>query len=141
MAYTGRCLCGQVRFRAQAALLLARACWCRDCRYWASGNAALNVVFGTETLTIEGDFAEFASQADSGNRMVRSFCPTCGTPLFSKAESRPHLTIVRAGALDDSELARPSMSIWTDSAPSWAHIDPDLPSTPGQPPAPGAKVD
>ena len=29
--------------------------------------------------------------------MHRRFCPSCGTHLFSEAESRPHLVIVRNG--------------------------------------------
>ena len=66
--------------------------------------------------------------------MHRRFCPTCGTHLFSAAEARPHLVFVRAGTLDDPEIARPAMTIWTDAAPSWACISAELPRVPGQPP-------
>ena len=72
--------------------------------------------------------------ADSGNRMRRRFCATCGTPLFSEAESRPHLIYVRAGSFDDPDLARPAMTIWTKSAPQWACIDAGLPQVEQQPP-------
>jgi hypothetical protein len=65
--------------------------------------------------------------------MHRKFCPNCGTQLFSQAESRPGLVFIRAGALDDPEIAKPSSTIWTASAPSWATIDPDLPQVAGQP--------
>jgi len=51
-----------------------------------------------------------------------------------EAESRPHLIFVRAGTLDDPEIARPAMTIWRSQAPSWACIDAELPSTPAQPP-------
>jgi hypothetical protein len=33
---------------------------------------------------------------------------------------------VRAGALDDPELAKPQMTIWTSSAPSWAAFKPGI---------------
>ena len=72
--------------------------------------------------------------ADSGNRMHRRFCATCGTPLFSEAESRPHLIFVRAGSFDDPDVARPAMTIWTQSAPQWACIDAGLPQVEQQPP-------
>jgi hypothetical protein len=62
------------------------------------------------------------------------WCPVCGTHLFSEAESRPHLIFIRAGTLDDPEIARPAMTIWRSQAPSWACIDAELPSTPAQPP-------
>ena len=37
------------------------------------------------------------------------------------------MTILRAGTLDDPELAQPSLTIWTDSAPSWACGQPLVP--------------
>jgi hypothetical protein len=43
---------------------------------------------------------------------------------------------VRAGALDDPNLAPPSAIIWGKSAPAWACFDPDLPRIEGQPPPP-----
>ena len=63
----------------------------------------------------------------------RRFCPACGTPLFSEALEEPNYMVVRAGALDDPEIARPESVIWTASAPSWGHVDPALPSSPRQP--------
>jgi len=59
--------------------------------------------------------------------MHRRFCPSCGTPLFSEAEARPHLIFVRVGTFDDPNLATPAMTIWTSSAPRWACIDTELP--------------
>jgi hypothetical protein len=117
-----------------AAPVAARYCWCRDCQRFAAGNATVNVIFPSDAVTIEGETSDYESLADSGARMHRRFCPTCGTPLFSQAETRPHIIIIRAGALDDPGVARPSGVIWTSSAPRWACIDPDLPSFPAQPP-------
>jgi hypothetical protein len=85
-------------------------------------------------LVIEGQPSDFVSVADSGNRMHRRFCPTCGTQLFSEAEARPQLIFVRAGTLDDPGIARPSATIWIESAPAWACIDETLPRIGRQPP-------
>ena len=134
---TGGCLCGAVRFSSSAAPVTMRVCWCRVCQYLAAGSGSANVCFRTETFEIEGEPSDFVSIADSGNRMHRRFCPACGTPMFSEAESRPHLIFVRAGTLDDREAIRPVASIWTSSAPSWACLDESLPMFEGQPPAAG----
>jgi hypothetical protein len=134
---TGGCLCGAVRFRATEGPIAARICWCRVCQKIGAGGATVGAAFKTASLTVEGTLKDYESTADSGNRMHRRFCPTCGTHLFSEAESRPHLVFVRVGALDDPELVRPSATIWTNSAPSWACIDPNLPRVPGQPPPAG----
>ena len=100
----------------------------------AAGNASVNVVFPSDALTVEGEPRDYASVADSGTRMHRRFCPDCGTHLFSSAESRPHLVIVRNGALDDTGLLKPGATIWTAEAPAWAWIDEALPQHRGQPP-------
>ena len=131
---TGGCLCRSVRFRISARPIAMRLCWCRDCQYFAAGNATVNLVFPADAVTVEGELRDYESVADSGNRMHRRFCPSCGTPVFSAAESRPHLVIVRNGALDDTESMRPGAVIWTASAPEWAAIDPTLENHPGQPP-------
>ena len=134
MEIRGGCQCGKVRFTLSQPPIAMRVCWCRDCQYFAAGNATINVVFKSEALRVEGELRDYESVAESGNRMHRRFCPNCGTPVFSAAESRPHLVIVRNGALDDTELLEPSATIWTDSAPDWAWIDEALPQHKGQPP-------
>ena len=134
---SGGCLCRAVRYTVTAEPIATRVCWCRDCQYFAAGSATVNVVFPTAAVALSGPLRDYASSADSGNRMHRQHCERCGTPVTSVSESRPHLTILRAGTLDDPELARPSLTIWTESAPSWACIDAALPTTPRQPPPAG----
>jgi hypothetical protein len=130
----GGCLCKAVRYRITAPPMVTRLCWCRLCQYLAAGNATVNVCFPTNAITVEGQPADYSCLADSGNVMHRRFCPKCGTALFSEAESRPHLIFVRAGTLDDPEIAKPSSTIWVSSAPTWACIDDQIPRVERQPP-------
>ncbi len=134
MTVTGRCLCGAVRWQSAEPPITTRACWCRVCQYLGAGSGTVGACFRTATFTVAGETSDYASVADSGSRMHRRFCPRCGTPLFSEAEARPHLIFVRGGTFDDPELARPAMTIWTASAPTWACIDDDSPRLEGQPP-------
>jgi hypothetical protein len=134
---TGQCLCGQVRFTIDAPPLGARMCWCRDCQRIASGSATVNVLFPEEAVGYEGEIGTFEMVADSGNRVERGFCPTCGAQLYSKTvEPRGAPMRVRAGTLDDPELIAPQAIIWTASAPTWAVLDPNLPQHPKGAPAP-----
>lgn len=134
MPHTAGCLCGAVRISIDADPLGARACWCRLCQYLGAGSGTVNIVFPAEAVTTTGEVRWYTSVADSGNTMRRGFCPACGTPIFSLAEARPHLSIIRAGALDNPALKGPDVVIWTDEAPEWACLDPALPHIPGQPP-------
>lgn len=137
MEITGGCLCKAVRFRITAEPIAMRLCWCRVCQYFAAGNATVNVVFPSNAVSLEGELRDYRSIADSGNVMHRRFCPTCGTHVFSESEARPHLIIVRNGALDDTELVRPGATIWAAQAPEWAWIDDTQPRHEGQPPPVG----
>ena len=112
--------------------MAARMCWCRLCQYLGGGSATVNVCFPADKLRTAGEVRWHESVADSGTRMRRGFCPQCGTPLFSVAETRPHLVFVRAGALDDPNLIGPEAIIWTSAAPRWAHFDPEVPQYPAQ---------
>lgn len=134
MTITGGCRCGAVRYTANAEPITTRVCWCRDCQFFAAGNATVNLVFSAASVSITGPLRDYCSRADSGNQMHRQFCSECGTPVTSASEARPHLIILRAGTLDNPEIARPSLTIWTDSAPSWACIDQAVPMTSKQPP-------
>jgi hypothetical protein len=134
MIITGKCLCGAVRFSAVEPPIAARVCWCRDCQKFGAGSGTVNVMFKTAGFTVDGALGDYVSTADSGNVMHRRFCSVCGTPMFSEAEVRPNVIMVRAGLLDDPELIKPTATIWTASAPSWAAIDPHLEQFEGQPP-------
>jgi hypothetical protein len=137
MVVTGGCLCRGVRYEISAAPISARACWCRLCQYLGAGTATVSAAFLKSTIIVSGKVSSYRSVADSGSIMHRTFCPVCGTPLFSEAESRSHLIFVRAGSLDDPELARPIATIWAAEAPTWACIDESIPQIDGQPPPVG----
>jgi hypothetical protein len=135
MTIAGGCLCGAVRFTINAdAPLGARHCWCRVCQYLGAGSGAVGAVFRKEGVTVSGQLTDFVIRADSGSIMHRRFCSQCGTPVFSEAEQRPDQIFLRVGTFDDPNLAAPSATIWTKSAPVWACFDPSLPRIEGQPP-------
>lgn len=135
---TGRCLCGAVRFRLSAEPLAARICWCRDCQR-LSANGLANILVPTAALEISGTLTEFVRTADSGNKIRQRFCTTCGSPLFANSSVRPDLTGLRIGALDDPSSVRPTMNIWTSSAPDWACFDAAIERAERQPPPSGTR--
>ena len=136
---TGGCLCRAVRFTASATPIRVRQCWCRDCQYWAAGSGTVNAMFETASVKLEGKLSTYVSQADSGNTMTRGFCSACGTPVTSASSAHPNFVILRVGTFDDPTIVAPAMNIWAESAPHWAHLDPELPSTPKQPPPPAPR--
>lgn len=125
MIHTGRCFCGEITFEFDAEPVGSVSCHCRDCQYAAGGHPSVAVVLPTESLRVLGKPTEFCSKADSGAEVCRTFCPTCGTPLFARNEHRPEQIAIKLGALDSPEAYAPAVHIWTDSAQPWHHIAPD----------------
>ncbi|GLS12964.1 MULTISPECIES: GFA family protein [Hydrogenophaga] len=136
---TGGCLCGQVRFRLTAEPIASRVCWCKDCQRIAS-NGTVNLIVPTAAMEISGNLGEYTRTADSGNQVIRRFCPQCGTQLFADSTGRVGATVVRVGTLDDPSSVRPSANIWSSSAPAWACLDSALERVERQPGPPPAKA-
>lgn len=133
--YTGRCLCGDIRFEVHAEPVVSRICWCRDCQRIAS-NGTVNAIFPAEAFRLQGEPAAFTSTAESGNQVRRRFCARCGSHLFADSTGRPGLTVVRLGVLDEPSAIRPTAHIWAASAPAWACLDGTLDRVDGQPKPP-----
>ncbi len=135
MLFTGRCACGAVALRIGAAPIQVRQCWCRHCQQLAAGAGTTNAIFPADAIEITGEVSSNAHRADSGNDLHWSFCPRCGSQLTANSSARPHLRVVRLGAIDRPHGLAPNVIIWTSEAPDWATFPSGAELFPGQPPA------
>lgn len=120
---TGGCLCGTVRYRTLAPERVTYYCHCTDCRR-ASGSAFhIGVVVREEELEIlSGSVKGYNVEADSGNALVRDFCPDCGSQLFMRSPAQKGLMAVNAGTLDNPNSVTPTASLWTEAKIDWAEM-------------------
>jgi hypothetical protein len=124
---TGGCRCGAVRYEFSGEPVLSVNCYCRDCQR-TSGAALSSAIFVPKAsfkLT-RGRPRDYESTADSGNRVSRGFCSTCGSPLFASNSAHPDAVIITMGSLDDPSKFRPLMNFWHASAPPWAPVAAEL---------------
>jgi hypothetical protein len=131
---TGGCACGAVRYEISGEPVFSGNCYCRDCQL-SSGTAmasVLGVPKGTVKI-LKGEARYFEVTADSGKKISRGFCPTCGTPLFSLLEAMPEVMGIKASSLDDTSRFSPGMNLFTSSAPAWASFKENLPNFPKMP--------
>ncbi|QGN56422.1 GFA family protein [Novosphingobium sp. Gsoil 351] len=134
MAFTGRCLCGQVSYSASAGPVLSAICHCRNCQ--RQGGSAFSIIVGVPVgaVTVNGQRAVFADTSEAGGTIVRKFCPQCGSPMFSDASAMPELRYIKAGTLDDVSTFQPQIEIWRRSAQPWLELGGDLPRFDENPP-------
>jgi len=118
----GGCLCGQVRYWAQADPAFVAVCHCKNCQKQAG--TAFSVVIGVpkSALSITGELKTYLDTGESGQAVERNFCPNCGSPITSNAAVMPELTIIKSGSLDDTSWLNPTMHVYCDSAQWWTAI-------------------
>lgn len=133
-AFTGGCLCGAVTYKASAAPQMGAHCHCADCRKSSGTGHGSHVVMKSDDVTIAGAPVKFDKPADSGNIVSRFFCGVCGCPVYSLNSAMPGMTFLRASSLDDPEVFTPNLIVYSDAAPSWDVMDPEVQSFEGMPP-------
>jgi hypothetical protein len=127
-SFTGGCLCGAIRYRAEGAPRGSVACHCRDCQRVAAGASANFLMLRKNDVTItDGEPRQWSKRGDSGRGITRAFCATCGSPLFITLEALPDAVGLTAGSLDDPSVFRPGMELWLGSAPPWHRPEPGVP--------------
>ena len=121
MKIDGACHCGSIRFEAEVDPATVVVCHCTDCQTF-SGSA-----FRTVVLTKPGTFALLAGAptvyvktAESGNRRQQTFCPTCGTPIYSApASGDTTVVVLRVGAIRQRDQLDPCDQYWFRSSQPW----------------------
>src|SRR6202045_182647 len=106
MEIKGGCLCGAVRYTAEADPTSATVCHCRDCQKFTGSAFAALVRVPKEAMTIEGALKTFSSIGGSGNPILRHFCPECGSSIAEEAGKRPRIIIFNFGTFCDPAVAK-----------------------------------
>jgi hypothetical protein len=124
---TGGCLCGAVRYSAEADPTSATICHCRDCQKFTGSALAVLVGADKDKLTINGTLKTFSSLGGSGNPILRHFCPECGSSIAEEPGTRPGVVILNVGTFDDPAIAQPGREIFRDDGVPWIEVHGDVP--------------
>src|SRR5689334_20224682 len=127
MRVDGGCHCGNIRYEAEVDPAKVVICHCTDCQT-LSGSA-----FRTVVPTNEGTFKllsgapkVYVKAAENGNRREQTFCPECGTPIYSAPVGTPVRVIgIRVGSIRQRDQLIPTDQYWFRSAQPWLR---DLPT-------------
>ena len=122
MKIEGGCLCGKVRYAAEAEPIFVGVCHCRNCQK-GTGSAFSSVVgLAKPAVDVQGTLTTFAGRGDSGKATYRRFCPECGSPVIHEAEVMPDVVMIMTGTLDDASWVKPGMEIYCDRAQPWVSL-------------------
>ena len=124
---SGGCLCGAVRYTAEADAISATVCHCKDCQKFTGSVFATLVLLPKEALSVTGAWKTFTSLGGSGKPILRHFCPECGSSLAEEPGTRPGAVILNVGTFDDPTAVKPAREIFRDDAVPWIEVHGDIP--------------
>jgi hypothetical protein len=122
--FTGRCLCGAIRYRATAAPLRGVICHCELCRRHSGAPCLAFVHFAA------GSFAWLGTKPSwyrSSQFAERGFCAVCGSTLGMREEVLAERVQICVGTLDDAASVTIDDHVWTDSRIPWFEVRDELP--------------
>lgn len=122
---TGACYCGAIRYRAIGTPKYAGVCYCSDCRRIAGAQSVAWLTF----MVVNFEYTKGTPLCfKSSEKVVRSFCGTCGTGLTYQKEKRNQEIDVTMASLDNPEKYPPRNLVFADEKLNWdVHLD--LPKT------------
>jgi hypothetical protein len=125
MGYTGRCQCGQARYRLTAEPITLSICHCRDCQRQSGSAFGMSLIIPASAFElIEGNLKTFDTRSDSGRLKTCAFCPECGVRIYNATSSRKS---IKAGTLDDVSALQPRGHFWVSRKQPWIPLPADLP--------------
>ena len=122
---TGRCICGQVKYKITEKPLFTQACHCTDCKIITGSSYVINTSVLDNTLIIEGEVASTELKAGSGATSKAYFCTKCGTYIYTDYASAVGRLTVRTKTLNNSENFPPQVHIFIKDKDPWLKLTED----------------
>lgn len=132
--FTGGCLCGEINYEGEGEPAFCGHCQCVDCRKTSGTGHGSHMAMPEAAVRLSGAVSTYDRPSDSGNIVSRSFCPQCGSALYSTNSGMPGMLFLRASSLDDPNVFTPQLVVYTRSGAGWDLIDPQLPAFETMPP-------
>lgn len=125
--FSGGCACGYIRYVCSRGPVAMLNCHCQDCQRSSGAPFASGFIVRVSEIAITGTPKTYSVRAGSGNLATRSFCPDCGSPLFTHGQVAPEVMSIRSATLDNPSAFQPMLDIWTSSAQPWVCLSQTIP--------------
>lgn len=130
---TGGCLCGACKYEIDGDPVVVAHCHCIDCQKLTGAGHATGAIFAEDRIRLSGPSTSYSMPAESGNKVTRIFCSTCGSPLFGRNSGMPGYMTVSLGTFDSSNDLTPQVVLFARSRRPWDIMDEALPTYATQP--------
>lgn len=130
--YSGRCLCGGIRYEIHGEIGEISHCHCQRCRKSNGTAFATNASVRIKDFKItQGE--NLLKKFKSSDMIQRCFCQECGSPIIGIKASTPEFYRLRLGTLDTLIPHKPTRHIFVADKANWDMICDGLPQHDQQP--------
>lgn len=121
--YSGRCLCGNIKFETNSEPIWTALCHCESCRRACSAPLVAWMSFKDFSVKWLGQ-RTFYKSSENG---TRGFCGQCGTQMsFVSARWKDQIHLY-ATSLNNPESYEPSLHCYYSEKLNWLSVNEDLP--------------
>lgn len=129
-ALSARCYCGAVMLRSQVAAQSVVHCHCGQCR--RLGGAAFTTWVSVRKSGVQVSGGEHLASFGATAHVLRHFCKTCGTHVFTADSRNPKILGVPAGIIDAPFQPEPTAHYFVSHQAAWCAISDELPRFGGE---------
>ncbi len=119
----GGCHCGAIKFKTAGDPFWVGACYCIDCRKISGSPYTVFVGYDKKDVDISGTPKEYSSS----EKVTRSFCEICSSPLAYVYKTSPDRIFIPAGVFDDPSSFKIEKHILVSQKLPWVFIHDNLP--------------
>ena len=125
--FTGRCYCGELKYKVDGEPIFKGQCQCRECQYISGGGPNFFIMFPVEAFTYTQGAPKQFTRSDIENPRTRDFCGTCGTHMNTRLPDGRSI-VVKVGTMDEpAEYGGPKAAIFMKDAQPFHCIAEDVP--------------
>jgi hypothetical protein len=121
--FSGGCACSAIRYEIYGPPAMVAYCHCDDCRRSSGSVVAVLAGFPRDGFDLIDGFPSYFSATPA---VKRSFCKTCGSPLFYENRDFPENIYIHIGSFDEPGTLPPDRHTWVSERISWHEITDDL---------------
>ena len=119
----GACQCGGVTFTLLAPPKAVIACHCKECQKLATSAFSITAMVDAKDIEFNGEMREWERMADSGNRNVAKYCPTCGNRIYHINPEEPDTIKLKAAtSLENTDILNPTAHLWLSQKQAWFEV-------------------
>jgi hypothetical protein len=124
----GSCHCDTVRWEFTLPIKTVVKCHCRNCRKLQGADYSTWAVVPAEQYSITKG-SDTVTKYQASEKSSKSFCSSCGTPVFLiNGKHFPENVVLALGGLDNySEELAPQIQVYTPDKADWVNLHEDEP--------------